>query len=132
MANREFSAFARYLRELRKKQDMTLKDLGDAAGLDFTYLSKIENDAVSVPSEKSIIRLATALRASPGETAKLIEKSNQQRDTPIDTKIPESREAELLVRRIYRGDLTTRQMRQMLDLVDDKKGSSRRRGTRAS
>jgi transcriptional regulator with XRE-family HTH domain len=132
MPDRDFSAFARYLRELRKKRDMTLRDLGDVAGLDFTYLSKIENDAVSVPSENAIIRLATALRATPAETAKLIEKSNQHRETPIESKVPESREAELLVRRIYKGDLTARQMRQMLDLVQNQKGSSRRKNTRAS
>jgi transcriptional regulator with XRE-family HTH domain len=127
----DFSAFARYLRELRKAKDMTLRDLGEAAGLDFTYLSKIENDAVSVPSENAIIRLAIALRASPAETSKLLDKSNRLRETPIESKVPDSSEADLLVRRIYTGHVTPRQVRQMLDLVD-KKGSSRRRTTRAS
>jgi len=56
--------FGLKLRELRQKKGMTLRALAEAAGVDFTYLSKIENDKVGyLPGAETIRDLAQALDA---------------------------------------------------------------------
>jgi len=44
------------LKRLRKRERISLKELGPALGVDYTYLSKIENGR-SVPSEELILRM---------------------------------------------------------------------------
>jgi len=58
--------FGRKLKELRLKADLTQGELAAAVGVDFTYLSKIENERVDPPSEKTIIHIAEVLRAKLG------------------------------------------------------------------
>ncbi len=54
--------FGTKLRELRQDKGLTLRALAEAAGIDFTYLSKIENDRVEhLPSAETIRDLAQAL-----------------------------------------------------------------------
>lgn len=56
--------FGLKLRELRQNKGMTLRALAEAAGVDFTYLSKIENDKVGyLPGAETIRDLAQALEA---------------------------------------------------------------------
>jgi transcriptional regulator with XRE-family HTH domain len=50
------------LRELRQKKGMTLRAVADAAGVDFTYLSKIENGRAGyMPGAETIRDLAQVL-----------------------------------------------------------------------
>ena len=49
-------AFGQELRKLRKRKGISLKELGPALGVDYTYLSKIENGR-SVPSEDLVLRM---------------------------------------------------------------------------
>jgi transcriptional regulator with XRE-family HTH domain len=67
--------FGQPLRELRKKKGLTQRELANQAGIDFTYLSKIENDLPGYrPSEDVIRRLAKVLGADPEELVLLAEK----------------------------------------------------------
>ena len=59
--------FGPYLRDLRRQRRLTQQQLADAVGIDFTYLSKIENARVDPPSEATIRRLAAALQTDPEE-----------------------------------------------------------------
>ncbi len=59
--------FGPYLRGLRRAQRLTQQQLADAIGVDFTYLSKIENGRVDPPSEAAIRHLAAVLEADPEE-----------------------------------------------------------------
>lgn len=54
------------LRELRRARGLTQRSLAKQVGLDFTYLSKLEN-AADVPSESAVHRLADALDADRDE-----------------------------------------------------------------
>src|SRR5712692_1841038 len=50
------------IRALRRKSGLTQRALASAAGVDFTYLSKIENGRLEhLPSVKTIRQLAAAL-----------------------------------------------------------------------
>lgn len=55
--------FGTRLKELRKQTGLSQRDLADRVGIDFTYLSKIENQKVEPPSELVIRRLARDLAA---------------------------------------------------------------------
>lgn len=46
---------------------MSQRELATRAGIDFTYLSKIENARMEPPSEKVILKVAEALDADPDE-----------------------------------------------------------------
>ncbi len=63
------------LRQLRQERGLTLRALADAVGVDFTYLSKIENGKVGyVPGAETIRALAGALSADPLELLQLARK----------------------------------------------------------
>lgn len=67
--------FGERVRQLRHKKGLTLRDLARKVGVDFTYLSKIENGKVEyTPSEKTIRTLARALDAEELELLKLAKK----------------------------------------------------------
>ena len=66
--------FGQRLRELRKKRNMTQRELAARVaerlkdrGFDVTYLSKIENDRLPPPSTKTIIALAAVLEVDSDE-----------------------------------------------------------------
>ena len=69
--------FGDRLRELRKNRDMSQKTLAGKVAINFTYLSKIENerlDYAQSPSEELICRLAAALDANEDELLILAKK----------------------------------------------------------
>ena len=76
------TSFGRRLRELRKENDYTQRQLAEKAQIDFTYLRKIENDQPGyLPSEEIIRKLAKLLDADPEEfvlLAQRIPKNIQQ------------------------------------------------------
>jgi PAS domain S-box-containing protein len=59
--------FGQRLKELRKTKGMTQRELADIVGINFTYLSKIENSAMPPPRGKTIVALAHALDADSDE-----------------------------------------------------------------
>ncbi len=59
--------FGERVRELRKEQGLSQRELAARSGIDFTYLSKIENARMEPPSEKVILNMAEALDADPDE-----------------------------------------------------------------
>jgi HTH-type transcriptional regulator, competence development regulator len=66
--------FGQRLRELRRAKDLSLRQLAERVGVDFTYLSKVENDRTPPPSAKTIALLATELDGDEDELALLAEK----------------------------------------------------------
>src|SRR5213593_4365494 len=69
------TTFGQKLREFRQKKGMTLRALAEATGVDFTYLSKIENDKVGyLPGAETIRDLAQALGVDAIELLELANK----------------------------------------------------------
>jgi len=64
-------SFGSTVRALRKERQMNQRTLAEKAGIDFTYLSKVENDRSPPPSEEVIRAMATALDAAPDELIRL-------------------------------------------------------------
>jgi transcriptional regulator with XRE-family HTH domain len=59
--------FGERLRELRKQQHISQRDLANLVGVDFTYVSKIETGDNAPPSAATIHRMAQVLAADEGE-----------------------------------------------------------------
>ncbi|WP_300902581.1 helix-turn-helix domain-containing protein [uncultured Clostridium sp.] len=53
--------FGQYLLELRKSKRKSQRDLANAIGVSFTYISKIENGVFPAPSEETLIKIAQYL-----------------------------------------------------------------------
>ena len=71
----ETMRFGERLREIRKEKGMTLRDVAELAGIDFTYLSKIENDRIPyTPAADTIRQLAEALKVDSLELLTLADK----------------------------------------------------------
>ena len=55
------------LRELRRAARLSQRALAERVGVDFTYLSKIENGRVEPPSEGVLLRIAKELASKLGK-----------------------------------------------------------------
>ena len=66
--------FGGRIRQLRKSHRLTLRELAGQVGIDFTYLSKIENSRMPPPAAATIVRLARALQADTDELLLLANK----------------------------------------------------------
>lgn len=58
------------IREIRKSRNLTQRELADRVGINFTYLSRVENDRLDdeqTPREETLQRIAKALDADPEE-----------------------------------------------------------------
>ena len=53
------------LKTYRKKRDISQRELSAAVGIDYTYISKIENGKADPPSEEAIIKIAETLGEDP-------------------------------------------------------------------
>ncbi len=62
------------LRELRLERRLNQKELAAAAGIDVTYLSKVENARLEPPAQETICRLAAALEVEATELVLLANK----------------------------------------------------------
>jgi transcriptional regulator with XRE-family HTH domain len=79
--------FGERLRQLRREQRMNQRTLAASVGIDFTYLSKIENGRMAPPSADTIVKLAHALDANPDELLLLANKVPEDL-TPVITQSP--------------------------------------------
>ncbi|OGS23739.1 MAG: hypothetical protein A2297_04980 [Elusimicrobia bacterium RIFOXYB2_FULL_48_7] len=71
------------IRDVRKKQNLTLEDLSDRAGLDWSFVARIERGK-AVPSVMSLVKLSKALNISMAE---LFEKSSPPEDSLFEREI---------------------------------------------
>ncbi len=67
-------SFGERLRALRLERRLNQKELASAAGIDVTYLSKLENGRLEPPAEDTIRRLARVLEVEPTELLLLAHK----------------------------------------------------------
>lgn len=69
--------FGERLRQLRQEKNLSQRELAEEVGVNFTYISKIENeklDFAQFPGEELICKLAKALEADEDELLILAEK----------------------------------------------------------
>ena len=69
--------FGQKIRSLRKAKNLSQRDLADKVKVNFTYISKIENEKLDFgdyPSEELIVKIAKALDADADELLILAKK----------------------------------------------------------
>ena len=57
--------FGSQLRKLRREAGVTQRDLAESTGLDFSYISKLENDRNAPPAADSIVKICAVLNVPP-------------------------------------------------------------------
>src|SRR5918995_5080792 len=62
--NDKDNTFGRALREARRSEGMSQRDLAGTVGVDFSYISKVENGRLPPPAADTIVRICEALRVS--------------------------------------------------------------------
>jgi transcriptional regulator with XRE-family HTH domain len=76
--------FGQRIRELRQQRHMTLRELGEAAGMDYVLLNKIELGLRMPPPLETIIALADALssrkKLTDAEFERLLDLAAQKND----------------------------------------------------
>lgn len=78
------SEFGERIKELRKENRVTQRDLAQKIGMNFSYISKMENDALdNTPSETTIYKIAEALNANQEELVLLAKKVPQAMQNTI-------------------------------------------------
>jgi HTH-type transcriptional regulator, competence development regulator len=79
--------FGERLRQIRKERGLTLREVAEEAGIDFTYLSKIENGRIAyTPAVETIRQLASALKANAIELLTLADKLPKELE-PLKTNL---------------------------------------------
>jgi len=59
--------FGQKLRTLRRTKGITQRKLAERTGVDFSYISKLENDRVPPPAADTVVRICEALSVDPDE-----------------------------------------------------------------
>lgn len=107
--------FEERLRELRLQKGLTLRDLAEKVGLNFTYLSKIENGKLEyTPSADKIREIARALGVDEIELLKLANK------VPTEMKSIAQNTAALAFFRRAKDIASTDDWRDLLEFLDNK------------
>ncbi len=71
-------SFGKELRERRRLADLSQRELAERAGLDFSYISKIENDRLPPPAADTVVELCRILGIPPEEMLALTGKIPSQ------------------------------------------------------
>lgn len=66
-ADRDALAFGTRIQELRRQTGLTQRQVAEKLGIDFTYLSKVENSRGAPPGEDTIRRMAQLFSSDPDE-----------------------------------------------------------------
>lgn len=61
------TTFGELLREKRRAANLSQRQLGDRAGVDFSYISKLENGRLPAPADDTVVRICTILRCPAEE-----------------------------------------------------------------
>jgi transcriptional regulator with XRE-family HTH domain len=59
--------FGQALRELRRSKEISQRELADKVGVDFSYISKVENDRLPPPAADTIVKICRVLGVPPDE-----------------------------------------------------------------
>jgi HTH-type transcriptional regulator, competence development regulator len=105
--------FGERIRELRKAQGLTQREFADQLGIDFTYVSKIENGRNEIPpSEQLITRMALVLSVNADE---LLGLAGQFDHRELQRIVSETPEVGTLLRRLQSRQFSAEEIRQILD-----------------
>lgn len=98
----ENKTFGQALKEIRRSRDVTQRELALAVGVDFSYISKIENDRMPPPAADTIVKICEVLRVPPDDLLAMTGKM----PTPIKEAISDKPAAQQFLREAQNMTLT--------------------------
>lgn len=106
--------FGKRIRDLRLQKRMAQRDLAELVEIDFTYLSKIENNKVPPPSEEVIHKLANRLNVGAEELLSLAAKVDADE---LREAVAQDPRIGVLFRKLQSRELTNDQVGKMLEIA---------------
>lgn len=109
-------SFGERLRRARRNQGLTLRQLAEQVGVDFSYLSKLENGRLPPAADDTIVRISEALQMDPDllfAVARKVPTDFRQRvrEAPPETA--------LLLRKLSGRRLSKEQYRKIMQILSD-------------
>ncbi|MCL4553183.1 MAG: helix-turn-helix domain-containing protein [Candidatus Marsarchaeota archaeon] len=96
------TSFGAALRERRRSAGLSQRDLAQRAGLDFSYISKVENGRLPPPAADTIVSICNVLGVSAEEMLALTGKIPSEVQQTIST----SKAAQEFLRHVQQMELT--------------------------
>ncbi len=116
----ESKTFGHTLRELRRSKGVSQRELAGKVGVDFSYISKLENDRLPPPAADTIVKICEALGIVPD---RLLAATGKM-PTEIKQMLGGSPSALRFMRQAYQMGLTddewTEMVKQMKKLRDER------------
>ena len=114
MEGDDMSDFGTTIKNLRKERQITQRDLAEKVKVDFTYISKMENNKLgNFPSIDTIVKLAEVLDANADELILLAKKvPDTMRETIVDDDLAAS-----FLRKV--PQMTAEQRKRVKDYLDE-------------
>ena len=98
----ENKTFGQTLKEIRRNKDVTQRQLATDVGVDFSYISKIENNRMPPPAADTIVKICDVLGVSPDDLLAMTGKM----PTPIKEAISDKPAAQQFLREAQTMTLT--------------------------
>lgn len=114
----ERKPFGRTLRELRRSKGVSQRELAGRVGVDFSYISKVENDRLPPPAADTIVRICEAL----GVAADELLAATGKMPTQIRQMLGGSPSALRFMREAYQMDLTDEEWTEMVERMKRLRG----------
>jgi transcriptional regulator with XRE-family HTH domain len=103
------ASFGRLLRDKRRRAGVSQRDLAARAKLDFSYISKLENDRLAPPAADTIVAICQILEIDPKE---LLAASGKL-PTDIQSTVASSAAAQSFLLSASKMDLTEREWEEL-------------------
>lgn len=103
--------FGQTLRELRRTQSITQRALAAQVGVDFSYISKVENDRLPPPSADTIVKICAVLSVPPSDLLSMTGKMPSQ----LRQRLSESPAALQFIQQAHDLELTEAEWRKLTD-----------------
>lgn len=109
------SSFGYALREFRRAAKMSQRELANRIGVDFSYISKIENERLPPPSADTIVEICRVLGIKPEELLALTGKI----PTNVHKTLSSSRAAQEFLTEMQQMALTDEEWKKMVKSLRD-------------
>lgn len=108
--------FGSHIKQLRHEKRLTQRDFANQLGVDFTYVSKIENNKVDNPPSENVIReMAQILEIDEEGLLDLAGKFDQE---ALRRAVANTPEIGILLRRIQSREVTPSQVKNMIKIIE--------------
>lgn len=110
--------FGSLLREIRRTAGVSQRDLANKVNLDFSYISKLENDRIPPPAADTVVAICEVLNVEPDQLLSMTGKIPSK----VQENLSKSRSAQEFLREAWRLNLTDDEWETMKDSLKGLRG----------